>query len=119
MTRIQALGELTPHPRISDWWTSQPVPISFFDGKPVAFTLTENDDAKDVSDAIEAFLALGKEERLAASQRVHENYLTFLNATDITPLDVDDATDIWRFVMPKNIFVGRRNRRDNDVYVQV
>jgi hypothetical protein len=102
---------------------STPAAVSFFGRKPLRFILTvedaDGDYPNDVNDAIGAFLRLGERDRFTASQHVNESYRAFLGATDIEPLDVTNADDIWRFVRATEALVCRRHRRDKDVYVQV
>lgn len=131
MTAIhsQALGTLEQD-QFDDWWKSAPSPIPFLDGKVLEVIYVSGDDGiddgvpADVEAAIAAFLALGNADRLAISPLVHANCTEFLDAVEY---DEDDAAlwaietpdQIWSFVHPEEIFVERRGRRDEDVYVSV
>jgi len=116
---IPGLGDLRPDPDVPEWSVSQPVRVSLFAGAALRFVVTVDDDSPDLFAAIEQFLGLADRDRLAASDRVCENYRTFLDVADIEPLDVATPSEIWRFVTPTEVRVDRRSRRDEAIYVTV
>ena len=121
MLVIDGIGELSAHPGIPDrWWISRPVPLPFFSGLELKFTISfppgENGFPVDVGAAVKRFLALTAADRLAATEPVFENYRDFLDLTDIDPLPVTVPEDIWNFVSPTKVLVSRE---DDDVYIQV
>ncbi|MEQ1854489.1 MAG: hypothetical protein ABMA01_23200 [Chthoniobacteraceae bacterium] len=120
---IPQLGPLHPDSRIPEWLVSEPVSVPYFDGQQLTFTLdgmTEA-DAGDVQSAVEAFLALGSDARLAASQFVFQNYRRMVDAVgdDDIGFRVAGAEGIWAHVHPSEIFVSRRPRRDHLIYIQI
>ena len=120
---ISRLGPLHPNSRISQWLVSEPVSVPYFDGQQLPFTLdgmTEA-DTEEVQNAVEAFLALGASARLAASAFVFQNYRRMADAVGEGDLDFQVACpgDIWAHVHPSEIFVSRRHRRDNLIYIQI
>jgi hypothetical protein len=124
MPTLPELGELVRDADVPDWWVSQPVPVPFFSGRPLRFVIESDDDSgtiePDFVAAVAAFRALGDAQRVAISGAVHSNYREMLDAVeDLEPLDIASAADIWRFVVPTEVRVSRRDRRDRDVYVSV
>jgi hypothetical protein len=121
--KIPAIGDLQPHPDVPEWLVSAPIPIPYFDGLPLTFTLDGLDeaDAGEASAAIESFLSLGPEDRLAASPHVYKNYSRITDIVDEEELgcQIDSDTQVWEHVDPSEIFVSRRSRRDRAIYVQV
>jgi hypothetical protein len=73
---IPAIGPLRPHPKIPEWLVSEPVSVPYFDGRTFAFTIDglESADEDEAKEAIEAFLALGAQDRAAAAPYVFTNY---------------------------------------------
>jgi hypothetical protein len=123
MRLLPPIGELTQNPDVPEWWTSRPVPVPYFSGQPVPFTImvgaTGSDDPTDVAEAIRNFLSLDTQDRLAASERVFQNYRDFVEAVEEVDVEIEGPSEVWGHVRPTGIYVDRRNRRDKDVYVQV
>jgi hypothetical protein len=133
MNRItsQVAGELTQDEQLDDWWESTAaIAVPFFDGRalPVVFmNYTPAEDAaflQQADDALRNFLALTMADRLAVSAHVHKNCTDFLEVVGHDEADepmhaIKDASEIWAFVHPTNVYVKRRHRRDRDVYVQI
>jgi hypothetical protein len=120
---IPQLGPLHTDSRIPEWLVSEPVSVPYFDGQKLTFTLdglTEADTA-DAQNAVEAFLALGPAVRLAASPYVFQNYRRMADAVgdDAIECHVTRVEEIWAHVHPSEIFVSRRPRRDELIYVQI
>lgn len=120
---IASLGDLKPHADIPEWLVSNPVPIPYFDGLPLTFTLDglEDADEDDVKAAINSFLTLSASDRLAASPYLFKNYQRIADLADDEDVGcrVDSEQDIWNHVRPEEIFVSRRSRRDRAIYVQI
>lgn len=121
--RIDKIGELQPHPAIRKWLISSPIDIPYFDGLPLVMILDGLEDADDneAIDAIESFLRLGPEDRLAASPYVYKNYLRIADVADDKDLGcrIDSDAEVWSHVRPSELFVSRRSRRDGAIYVQI
>ena len=54
----------------------------------------------------------------------YENCLDFLEAVDCGDVDgrlrqIKDKNEIWTYVYPKDIFVARRDRRDENIYINL
>jgi hypothetical protein len=120
---ITRLGTLKPHSRIMSWLVSKPVGVPYFDGQLLTFTLDGLTDADtaDVESAVEAFLGLSSDARLAASRYVFQNYRRMADAVGEDEIDchIKNLADVWAHVHPTEIFVSRRNRRDRLIYIQI
>lgn len=120
---IPELGALRPDKHIGEWLVSDPIPVSYFDNKEFTFILegvTES-DAEDVRSAINAFLRLGPRDRLAAGKYVFENYRKMAELVNEEDLGcrINSQDEIWKHVHPSEIFVSKRGRRDNYIYIQI
>lgn len=120
---IPELGPLRPHKRIRRWLTSEPVAIPYFDGQKLAFVLDglAESDANDARTAINAFLKLTPEDRLAAGKYVFENYQTIAALVEEHELgcEITSPDEVWAHVHPSEIFVSKRGRRDKDIYIRI
>jgi hypothetical protein len=120
---IPQLGPLHPDSGIPEWLVSEPVSVPYFDGRPLRFTLdglTEA-DVQEVQSAVGAFLALDSAARLEASPYVFRNYQRMVDAVgeDQVECQVASPEAIWAHVHPSEIFVSRRSRRDQLIYIQI
>ncbi len=120
---IPKLGPLRRDSRFPELLESEPISVSYFDGLPLTFTLEDltEGDTEDVRIAIDAFLAMTPEARLAAGQYVFQNYLRIVDAVGADEIDCHVARpeEIWRHVRPSAVFVARRHRRDQLIYIQI
>ncbi len=110
-------------------WVSAAVPVAFFAGKRLPFSIEVDDDddafGPEVAAAVGAFLALDDADRVSATKAVYASYLEMVkligDVAELGPLPRSRAAEIWKSVMPMEIRVVRRNsdskRADNDVYV--
>jgi len=122
--KIDALGELAPDPKVPEWLVSTPVPIAYFDGRPVQVVLDgvlEDENPGEFEAAVTAFLALSPRDRELATEHVHRNYADLLEVIGKDDIDVviSEASAVWNHVHPTAIYVSRRHRRDRKVYVQI
>ena len=120
---IPQLGPLHPHSQIPEWLVSAPVSVPYFDGQQLKFTadgLTEA-DTEDVQKAVEAFLALGADARLAASTFVFQNYRRMVNAVGEGDVGFHIAAPegVWAHVHPSEIFISRRHHHDHLIYILI
>jgi hypothetical protein len=120
---IPQLGPLKPHSRFPDWLVSGLVSVPYFDGLPLTFTLDglTDVDTDDVQSAVETFLALGSDARLAASSYVFQNYRCMVDAVgqEDVGFHVARPEAIWEHVHPSAVFISRRHRRDQLIYVRI
>jgi len=120
---IQPLGPLTPDPRVPEWLVSGPVSVPYFDGQHLTFTLDglEEADMQDVQNAVSAFLALDSSARQNASPYVFRNYERVVDAVGEEDVECQIAgpETVWEHVSPSEIFVSRRSRRDQFIYIQI
>jgi len=120
---IPALGELKTHEDIEEWLISAPVPVAYFDGRPMTFTLDglEESDEADAAAAVAAFLKLSEMERLSASASVYQNYLNMAAVVDADELGcaISSEKDVWSYVSPDEIFVKRDHYGDKSIYVRI
>ena len=123
MRSLPSIGELTQDPHVPEWWISQPVPVPFFSGEPIPFTIMVEAAASgyppEVDEAIKQFLSLDPQDRRAASKQVFKNYRDFAEAVEEVEAEIEEADEVWDHVRPTGIYVDRRHRRDRDIYVQV
>ncbi len=123
MRGIARLGELTEHPSVREWWASEPVPVPLVSGASLRFVITEEraawEHAKDVEDAVERFLNLTDEARLAETDKIYAHYKECRDARDrdIPNLPIAKPEDVWKHVTPHEVLVSRRPRRDEGIYV--
>jgi hypothetical protein len=128
--KSQVLGQLTQDETFPDWWKSEEISISFFDGKklPITFMDFEPDTDKTfVSEADKAltnFFMLGKSYRESISHLIYTNCKDFLedvgfDEADKAMWDIKEENEIWQFVHPSEIYVTRRPYKEHDMYVQV
>jgi hypothetical protein len=126
----QVIGELIQDGTFPDWWNSRTVAIPLFENHPMVITFKDfmpDDDDKLIAEADEAlkhFLALGPEYKNNISALIKERCDEVLNDVEIhedeqAMRDITDVNDIWKFVHPSEIYVSRRARRDEDIYVQI
>jgi hypothetical protein len=120
--RIPIVGDLQPHPKVPEWLVSQPIAVPYFDDKKLTFTFDALDatDENEAQNAVSAFLALGPQDRSAASQYVFANYcyVAELVGADQVECRIHSPNDVWH-VQPSEIYVSRRARRERLIYVQV
>jgi len=120
---IQALGALHPYPDVPEWLQSVPIAIPYFDGLALCFILDSLEalDEHEATAAIESFLNLEPEDRLAASPNVYNNYRRIADLADDEDLGcrIDTDSTVWKYVRPTEVFVSRRHRGDRAIYVQV
>jgi hypothetical protein len=120
---IAALGLLKPDKNIPEWIVSSPIEIPYFDGQELTFTLdTPNDeDTEAIEEAVRSFLALGPKDRFAASPHVFRNYHRMLEAVDqeYPSCSITSADEVWSHVHPTEVFISKRGRRDDIIYIQI
>jgi hypothetical protein len=124
------IGTLTQDGSIPEWWISDPVEIPFLAAEKFPITFTELEpleDSKFIAEAdkaLQSFLALTINDRHNLSALVNQNCKEFLEMVDFAELDeelknIKDPNDIWKFVYPTEIYVSRRSRRDQDIYISI
>jgi hypothetical protein len=120
---IPELGPLAPDTHIPEWLVSAPIPIPFFDGTPLAFTLDgfELGDESAIGAAVGSFLSLTSDDRIAASNHVFkqfQRYTTFLSRDELGCWP-EHPTNVWQHVHPTALTLCRRGRRDTHIYVRI
>lgn len=124
----KVIGTLTQSKDFSDWWVSQPLKVPLLGTSSLRITfkdfVPEADSGfiEEADAALREFLEKGDEERHAISMLVYKNCTDFLSEVDYDEVDqplheIKEATEIWRFVQPGDIYVERRHRRDKDIYI--
>ena len=128
--KSDVIGELVQDPEFEDWWESQEVSLPFFDNNPYKVTFMgfipeeDPDFVMEADRALTSFLQKSEQDRLGLSQLVYQHCMDFLNEigydeADKPLWDIKDATAIWKFVYPHDLYVSRRNRRDKDIYLNL
>ncbi|MCW3125117.1 MAG: hypothetical protein JWO03_775 [Bacteroidetes bacterium] len=126
----QVIGQLTQEKTFPDWWTSDKIAIPLFDGQKLAITFMDfmpDDDAAfipDADDALRSFLSMPVNSKQLYSNEVYRNCTDCLN--ELSDNDIPESVknikhenEVWKFVHPTEIYVTRRHRRDQDIYIQV
>lgn len=124
------IGLLKQDERFPDWWNGKEVEIPFFDNHPlqVVFMHFEPEQDKafitEADQALRNFLKLSPMDRDAISELVHRNCMEFLAVVGFDGGNdhlrkIKRNDEIWNFVYPTTIYLTRRHRRDQDIYVFV
>ncbi len=126
----KSIGVLFQDDQFEDWWEAEPREIPFFDNKKIKITfmdLVSVDDTEFIEEAdqaLERFLSKTEIDRNGLSDLVLKHCIDFLNSVDYGDEDcklrqIKDKDDIWNYVYPKDIFVSRRDRRDENIYINL
>jgi hypothetical protein len=126
----QVIGTLTQDKTFPDWWASGEIAIPFFDGEKLTVTFTDfmpDDDehfVREADAALISFLSLGREDRLALSNSIYKNCNEVVEVTDDEYIPeeiraIKDETQVWDYVHPTEIYVTRRPKNDQDIYIQI
>lgn len=124
------IGQLKQEERFPDWWKSAGIEIPFFDNEKLTITFMDFEPEHDKSFVEEAdqalanFLKLTSTDRNLISDLAHKNCKDFLDAVGFDQADeplrqINKQDEIWKFIHPTEIYVTRRHRRDNDIYIQI
>ena len=125
----QSLGILFQDSQFEDWWESIPKQVPLLN-ETLKFTFMDlipegdNQYLEDADAALQNFLAKDESDRNQISELTYQHCLDFLNAVDYgdedgTLRNLKDRNDIWDYVYPKEILVARRDRRDEDIYINI
>ena len=126
----KTIGQLKQDSQISTWWKSSDIAIPFFDSNMLTVTFTDFDPEDDKTFIEEADLALTNflshknEDRKAISELAYNNCMEFLDNVELDEADyalrkITDKNEIWNFINPTELFITRRHRRDNDIYLSI
>ena len=126
----KSIGVLFQDDQFEDWWEAEPREIPFFDNKIIKITfmdLVSEDDTEFIEEAdqaLERFLSKTEIDRKGLSDLTYKHCIDFLDAVAYGDEDgrlrqITDKNKIWDYVYPKNIFVARRDRRDQDIYLNL
>ena len=124
------IGQLIQVEDFDDWWISNDIEIPFFDNEEFTITFMDFEPKKDkafieeADHALSNFLALTANDRLSISELVLKNCRDFMEEVGVDEFGEDlqqvkDASEIWKFVYPAEIYVSRRNWGDKDIYIQI
>ena len=124
------IGTLKQDGSFSDWWISDPVEIPLLAGEKFQITFMGFEPKEDAGfiteadNALKSFLSLTINDRNSLSELVNQNCTDFLEMVDFDEMDeelrqISEPNDIWKFVYPTEIYVSRRSRRDQDIYISI
>lgn len=126
---IKSIGKLTTHPDIEEWLISELISIPFFDGKELKFTICGIEDNNNnllmrVDQAIQNFLVKSSVDRTKYTPLIYKNYQDIYDFYksinfDITSLDLNNPEEIWQYVYPYSIYLGRESEENEDFYLFV
>lgn len=113
-----------------DWWKSEPIEIPFFNNQKLPITCMDFEPEEDktfieeADQALTYFLQLSSNDRQSVSEPVYRNCMDFLDAIEEDEEDehfreIENINEIWNFVFPTDIFVSRRHRRDQEIYIHI
>lgn len=119
------LGKMLPVD-FPDWWQGRPLEIPYFDGisLPVIFMGLHPDEDPDfveeADQALESFLGLSRPDP-DTTALVMANCRDFLEdvGDEEALAELDQGLDVWGWVRPSQIYLTRRNRRDQAVHLQI
>lgn len=128
--KSQIIGELKQNGQFDDWWESQLIAIPFFNNKSMKITfmdfipIKDTEFIKEADEALKLFLQKSESDRLLISNLAHKNCMEFLNIVEFDeadqPLwDIKNKNEIWNFIYPQDIYLTRRNRHDDYIYLIV
>lgn len=126
----KVIGKLIQNQEFDDWWESGFIQIPILDNKELKITFMDfvpEDDEEfivEADKALEKFLSKKQEEKWELSELVHKNCMEFLEAVGYDEMDkllwdIKNKNEIWKYVYPHEIYVTRRHRRDEDIYINV
>ncbi|WP_207784596.1 DUF6985 domain-containing protein [Marinifilum breve] len=126
----KSIGVLFQDEQFDDWWEAEPREIPFFDNKKMKITfmnLVWKEDSKFIEEAdqaLERFLLKTELDRKELSEILFKYCIDFLDLVDYEDEDgqlrqILDKNDIWNYVYPQEIFVERRHRRDENIYINL
>jgi hypothetical protein len=124
------IGRLKQEDSFPDWWKSEEIAIPFFDNDKLTITFMDFELEHDKTFIDEAdqslrnFLKLNSDDRNLISELAYKNCMNFLDAVEFDEADeplrqINNKNEIWKFIQPTEIYISRRHRRDNDIYLQV
>ena len=120
------IGKLVQNERFKEWWKSEAFTIPFVsEDLPITFMdLVPDADDKFISEADQAltnFIKLDSSYKLQIAEHVIANfneYCSYIGEDDIPEkMKSVNALNIWNFVYPTEIFISRRPRRDENIYI--
>jgi len=122
--KIEPLGDLRRHEDIEEWSVSDPIPVPYLGNQKVKFIvegIEDDNSPEDFSISIKQFLSLSESDQLGAAPYLFHEYRRAANVLDEEDLlvHVGAVSEVWRHVQMTAIYVSRRHRADNLVYVQV
>tara|TARA_R110000764_G_scaffold109468_1_gene195631 strand:+ start:1249 stop:2184 length:936 start_codon:yes stop_codon:yes gene_type:complete len=126
----EVIGILFQNDQFHDWWESEPIEIPFFDKKKLKVTFIDlipksnQNFINEADQALKSFLEKKSNDRLELSELAYQNCIEYLNAVEYDeadkPLwDIKDQSEIWNFIYPQDIYVTKRHRRDEDIYINL
>lgn len=124
------IGVLKQDERFEDWWESNPIKIPFFNQTELKVIFRDfilEHDATFISEAeraFENFLIKEEKNRLSITDEVYRNFQEFVEEVGLEYLgdeiqNIKTKEEIWNFVYPSDIYITRRHRRDQDIYLEV
>lgn len=124
------IGQLRQEDSFPDWWKSSEIEIPFFDNEKLTITFMDFEPEHDktfvdeADQALTNFLKLTSTDRNSISDLAYKNCKDFLDAVSFDEEDeslrqINKPDEIWKFIRPTEIYVTRRHRRDNDIYIQI
>jgi hypothetical protein len=124
------IGRLKQEDGFPDWWKSEEISIPFFDNDKLTITFMDFEPEHDKTFIDEAdqslrnFLKLNLDDRNLISELAYKNCMDFLDEVEYDEADeplrqINNKNEIWEFIQPTEIYISRRHRRDNDIYLQV
>ncbi len=124
----EIIGTLTQNEQFDDWWESNPIHVPLLDEKlKVTFMnyIPDHDPlfSSQADLALNNFLQLSSDYLTEIATYVYDNYKEFASMVgeDDLPSEMNtiNTTEIWNFVQFQELYVSRRSRRDQDIYITV
>lgn len=126
----KSIGVLFQNDQFEDCWETEPKEIPFFNNKKIKITFmdlvcsVDNKFIEEADQALERFLSKTEIDRKVLSNLMFNHCLDLLNDVeygdeDVKLRQIKDKNIIWDYVYPKEIFVARRHRRDENIYINL
>jgi hypothetical protein len=126
----QVIGQLNPDATFFDWWQSNEVEIPFLNSKKMSITFINYIPGQDLNFIADAdlalmnFMKLCRGDRNLISEFAYKKCMAYLeeagfDAEDEVLWKIEDRNEIWNFIYPTDIYVSRRQYKDQDIYISI
>jgi len=121
---IKKVGELHRDSGIPEWLESEEIAIPFLGNQRLTIIfqdIEEDKNPEEFEKAIGNFLQLSEENRKETNRYIFSYYkdITEMLDDDAFEFTIEDENNVWDYVQPTQVYVGRRSYGDKAVYVSI